>query len=112
MKPSGEAPRHAHIGAEFVENVRRNMVSGTVGAVDEDAHAFEVDRIVDRRLAEFDVAAACVVKTLGLAERSRVHALETAIDFRLNFQFKRIGKLLPTRGEELDAVVVVRVVAR
>lgn len=55
-----------HFGAEFVEDVGRNVIGGAVGAVDENAQALEVRAEIDRRLAELDVAAGRIVKAAAL----------------------------------------------
>ena len=51
----GSAGSH-HIRSEFVENIGRHVVCRTVGAVDINAHALQIDFLADRRLAEFNVA--------------------------------------------------------
>ena len=106
------SPFSDDVCAKFMKNIRRNMVRRTVGAVDVDPHALEIDLLADRRLAEFDVAARRIVKAPGFAEVLRFNAGEAFVDLLLDLKLPLVGKLLTGARKEFDAVVVVRVVAR
>ena len=58
-------------GAEFPERRRGNLVSGTVGAIDDDAEPGEGKIAGERPLGEFDVAILDAVDALGAAEGGR-----------------------------------------
>jgi len=95
-----------------MEDVGCNVVAGTVGAVDNHLHSAQRQRVRHGALAELDVAAAGIVQAPGLAQAGRVGPPWRLLECRLDGQFPVIGQLLATRGEELDAVVVVAVVRR
>ena len=61
-------------------------------------------------LAELDVTAGGIVDALRLAKFGGLHALELVIQLGLDGQLHFIGQLGAIGGEELDAVVVIRVV--
>jgi len=82
-----------HFGAEFVEDVGRNVIGGAVGAVDENAQALEVRAEIDRRLAELDVAAGRIVKAAGLAEFGRRHAGAARVELVLDAELDGVGQL-------------------
>ena len=82
-----------HFGAEFVEDVGRNVIGGAVGTVDENAQALEVRAEIDRRLAELDVAAGRIVKAAGLAEFGRRHAGAARVELVLDAELDGVGQL-------------------
>ena len=50
-----------HFGTEFMEDVGRNVIRCSIGAVDQNAKALKIGAEVDRRLAELDVPARRIV---------------------------------------------------
>ena len=101
-----------HVGAELVEDVRCSVISGAVGAVDDDAHAAQVERARKAALAELDVPARRVFDAAGAAEFRRRHAAERLAELRLDRCLDVVGQLVAVGREELDAVVLVRIVRR
>ena len=112
VEPVGRNAGFDDRSPEFPENPRPDVVGRTVGAVQ---HHFEPAEffVADGALGEFDVAAARVVQPIGLAELIAADVVRIQIGFenqprdlrlRLIFQFVAEG------AEDLDAVVVVRIV--
>ena len=99
-----------HVGPELVVDVRRDVVGGAVGAVDDDAHAAQVEMRRERALAELDIARGRVLDAPRLAELGGGHALQRPGELALDGALRGIGKLAPRPGKELDAVVVVGIV--
>ena len=100
------------LGAELPQRVGRDLVGGAVGAVDHDAQAFERQIARQRALGEFDVAVLHAVDALGAAEIGRLREPlgEVAVDQLLDLELDLVGQLVAVRTEQLDAVVVVRIV--
>jgi hypothetical protein len=83
-----------------------------VGAVDRHLQAAQIELVGKRALAEFDVTPGGVVDAARFAQTGRLHASHGGIEPRLDLGLDRIGQLGAVGGEELDAVIVVRVVRR
>ena len=100
------------LGAELPQRFGRDLVGGAVGAIDHDAQAVERQVARQRALGEFDVAVLHAVDALGASEIGRLGEplAEIGIDQRLDAEFDLVGQLVAVRAEQLDAVVVVRVV--
>jgi len=99
-----------HIGAKLVENVRGDVVSRAMRAIDHDLHAAQVKIIREGRFAKFDVATGGVFDAADLAQFARGDARLGFVDGGFDGEFNVIVELLAIRAKELDAVVVVRVV--
>ena len=56
------------LGAELPQRLGRDLVGGAVGAIDDDAHAVEVELARQGALGEFDVAGVDALDALGAAE--------------------------------------------
>ena len=101
-----------HVGAELPQRVGSDPVGGAVGAVDDHAQAFEREIARQRALGEFDVAVVNAVDALGAAEFGALgEALDhVAVDQRFDVVLGLVGKLVAVGPEQLDAVVVERIV--
>ena len=101
-----------HLGAQLPQNLGRNLVGGAVGAIDDDLQPVQPQAPREGVLDEFDVAAGLVAQPAGPAQAGGVRQLlaVAVLDDRLDRRFDRIGQLEPVRSEQLDAVVLVRVV--
>ena len=71
LRPSGSAPIAITSAPELVEYGWRDVVTGAVRAIDDDAPAVQVELRRKRALAKLDVAARGVVHAPRLAERRR-----------------------------------------
>ena len=106
----GRVGDHRHARAETPEDLRRNLVGGAVGAVEQHVHAAEVE------LAEADVQLAqivlgCAAQLADAPDRGGIGArLSRAVELALDRQLGLVGELVAVAGEELDAVVAVGVV--
>jgi hypothetical protein len=96
--------------AHLAQHQRADLVGRAVGAVDDDAHAAEVEAARHRALAGFHVAADGVAGAHGLAELVGRHGAERLVERGLDRQLGGVVEFLAFGREELDAVVVVRVV--
>ena len=100
------------LGAEFPQRFWRHLVAGAIGAIDDDAQARQRHGARQRALGEFDVAVVHAVDALGAAERILVgqRDLDVLVEQRLDARLDLVGQLVAVRSEQLDAVVVVRIV--
>ncbi len=79
-------------------------------AVHHDAQAAQVERVGERALAELDVPPGRVVDAARPAELGRRPARERPLERGLDLLLDRVWKLPAVGGEELDAVIGVRIV--
>ncbi len=101
-----------HLGAELPQRAGRDLVGGAVGAVEDDAEILEGDAARQRALGEFDVAVLHAVDAAGAAEILGVGELlrNVGIEQRLDLELDLVAELEAVRPEDLDAVVVERIV--
>ncbi len=101
-----------HLGAELPQGRGRDLVGGTVGAVDHHPQSVELDRLGQRALGELDVAILHAVDALGAPEIGRLgDALaQVGFDQPLDLVLELVRELVAVRPEQLDAVVVVWIV--
>jgi hypothetical protein len=104
---SGRDADADHLGAQFVQRLRRHLVSGPVGAIDDDAHARKAEAAGERRLGDLDVAGLAVVDPLHPSERRRRGQVlaQALVHQRLDRHLLLIGELVAVGSEQLDAVV-------
>jgi hypothetical protein len=99
-----------HARPQPPEHARRHAMGRPVRAVDRDRHAGEVEREAAAQVIDVVLLGAVVdvepSDVLAVRARRGVLRREPALDLVL----PRVGELGPLRGEELDAVVLVRVV--
>ena len=90
----------------------RDLVGGAIGAIDDDPQAVERNVARQRALGEFDVARLHVVEAFGAAEFGRFRQARGQVlaQQRLYLAFDFVGELVAVRAEQLDAVVLVRIV--
>ena len=79
-------------------------------AIQHQAHAVQAEVVGHGALAELDVARLGIVDAVRLAQAFRRHGGELGIDLALDRRLDRIVELLAVGREELDAVVLVRIV--
>ncbi len=104
------ADRH-HVGAQLVEHVRGDVVGGAMRAVDHQLQAVQVAVVREGALAELDVAARRVVDPARAPQLFGRHAMHRRLELGLDRQFDLVRQLVAGGREELDAVVVVWIVA-
>jgi hypothetical protein len=90
-----------HLGAEFVEHRRRDVVGGAVRAVDHQLEAAQVERVGEGALAELDVAAGRVLEPARLAEAVRVDADQRLVELGLDLGLDLVGSFLPSAEKNL-----------
>src|SRR5882724_10746687 len=97
-----------HLGAEFPEYRRGDLVGGTMGAVDDDTQTIEPQSAGKALLDELDVAAAGVIEALDPAELGGDGApARSLLEVRFDLQLELVRQLVPVAAEHLDAVVPV-----
>mmetsp|Transcript_53268 Transcript_53268/g.124855 ORF Transcript_53268/g.124855 Transcript_53268/m.124855 type:complete len:216 (-) Transcript_53268:3037-3684(-) len=95
-----------------MEHVGRDVIGRTVGCVDHDLDAFERQISAKTVLAELDVAPARILQSLGTPQASGIHPLRRIVQRRFNGDFPCVWQFLAFGREELDAIVLIRVVRR
>src|SRR5689334_10209995 len=106
----GRAADRDHFRAELLEDARADAIVGAVRAIDDQLHAAQRAVLRERALAELEVTALGVVHALGLTQVRGGRDRERRIEQRLDLALDRVRELHAVGGEELDAVVVVRIV--
>ena len=100
-----------HLGAEFPEHRRGDLIAGAMRAIDDDPHAIEPQPFGKALLDKFDVAAGRVVEPLGATELGRGRPVRGAFSQALlDPRFELVGQLVPVAPEQLDPVIGKRVV--
>src|SRR6266513_1920201 len=100
------------VGAQLMEHVGRDVVGRAMRAVDDDLHAFQVELGREGRLAELDVAPAGIVDAPRASQAGGLVAAHWPLHLRFDRRLGAVGQLEAVAGEELDAVVGVRIVRR
>src|SRR3954452_24179501 len=109
LRPSGRSPRDRDVGAEVAEDRRRRAVGRAVGAVEQDAHAREV-QTAEARTQRGEVVVERVAGAADAPDRGRAARDSRRLELALDRLLGLVGELVARRAEELDAVVVERVV--
>ena len=104
-----DAHRH-HLGAELPQRLGRGPVGSAMGAIDHDLEAVELLGRGEGRLDEFDIAVPALVDPLGAADIGRAGKLDLLFQKLLDGRLVGVRQLEPVGAEQLDAVVVERVV--
>ncbi len=102
------------VGAKLPQCARGNAIGCAVGAIDDNAQSVERQVARQRALGEFDVAVVHAVDAAGAAEVVALGEFlgHLGVDQLLDAEFDFVGKFVTVRAEQLDAVVVERVVGR
>ena len=112
LKPFGLAAELDHLGAELPQDLGRDAVSGAVGAVDHDLQAIQRHAARQARLQRLHVATARALQAhrapqpVG-ARQALVARPEHAV---LDHQLDLVRQLVAVRAEQLDPIVLIRVV--
>ena len=104
-----------HLGAELLEDRRTHLVGGAVCAVEHHPQPGEIHVHGEGLLQEDDVAPGRIVDAARAPEVVGIGAValeHTGGDQLLDAVLDLVGQLEPVVGEELDAVVLVGIVAR
>ena len=104
-----------HLRPELLQDERRHAVGRPVRCVDHHAHAVERHVARERLLEEDDVSSARVLELLRAPDAgpSRAFAEELVVLHQLlDLALGLVGQLEPVRAEDLDAIVLIGVVAR
>ncbi len=100
-----------HLGAEFPEHGRGDLVGRAVRAIDDHAQPVEPQPFGKALLDELDIAAGRIVEPLGAAELGRAGApLRPLAERGLDLTLELVGQLVAIRSEQLDPVIGKRVV--
>jgi hypothetical protein len=94
--------RHGHdVGAQLVQHLRRHLVSGAMGAIDDDFQTVEAKPAREGVLDEFDIAARCIFETPGTAEMMRPGEMiaEAVIHQAFNLSLDLVGQFIAIGAE-------------
>ena len=98
------------VGAQFTKHARRHLIGRTVRAVQRNLQPLELQFARHRTLAELHVARPGIVDAGRLAEPFRADGEKRLVDGGLDLGFSGVVEFFTLRGEQLDAVVLVRIV--
>ncbi len=110
VQPVRLSGKHDDFGTQFTEDARRYLIGRTMRAVDNDLQTGEIGPGRHAALAELDVAARCIIDSRHLTDLARLDDGHWRIQQLFDHQLQFIGQLGTFAGEELDAVVIMRVV--
>ena len=99
-------------GAEFPQHRRGHAIGRAVGAIQHDLQSVQPQSTREAGLGDLDIAPAGVFHAGGAAEFARAGHLgaEIGAHHRLDAVFSLVGQLEAVRAEQLDAVVLERIV--
>ena len=109
--PNGERD---HLGAQFPQHRRRDLVGSAIGAIDDDLEAGKIEAARGRGLHRLDVSSVGIVEALRPADgrgRGELHFLRRQHQL-LDRGLDRVGELEAVGTEQLDAIVLVGIVRR
>ena len=110
FSPLGDAPCETTSAPSSWNTCGRDVVGRAVGTVDDELQSLEIEVIRKRALAELDITARGIVEPAHLAEPARIDAVPRLVEFLLDAFLDGVGQLGAALGEELDAVVRIRIV--
>ncbi len=100
------------LGAQLPQRLGRHLVAGAVGAIDDDAQTVEAQVLRQRALGELDIALLRALNARGAADAfgrgEQVGGV--GVDQLLDAPLGVVGQLVAVGIEQLDAVVVGRIV--
>ena len=101
-----------HFRAQFPKRLRGHAIARAIGAIDDDAKAFQRQGARQSELGEFDVTRTHVVHAPRPSKIARARQLRAKIGLHQGFDLvlNLVGELVAVRPEDLDAVVFKRVV--
>ena len=99
------------IRAQFPDRRWCDLVGGSVGAIDHDLQPVETDVAGHRLLNRVDIATARVVDPAGPADAVGLDEQRLLLEQQFDRCFGLVGKLEAVGTEQLDAIVLVRIVA-
>ena len=101
-----------HVGAQLVEHLGCDPVGGAVGAIKSNLEAVEAEVAREGVFHELDVASGRIIEPAGAPERARGRQLSVDRLAQPGFdrRFDLVVQLVAVRAEQLDAVVIERVV--
>ena len=104
-----------HLSAELPQHGGRDLVGSAMGAIDGNAQAIEAEALREAGLGGFDVAARRILEPARAPQPGRPRegiGQVPGLHQRLDLGFLRVGELQAIRAEQLDAVILIGVVAR
>ena len=104
--------QHRNVGAQLFEHTRGNLVGRAVGAVENHFQAAKVGTGRHTAFAELDITTGRIIDTRHFAKLVRIHNRHLRVEQLFDHQLNFIGELGTLTREELDAVVIMRVVRR
>ena len=112
VQPVGLHPHGEDLGPQFVQSRGRDLIGGTVGAVDGDAQALEAEALGEDGLGDLDITVTRVIDAANPAQAvRRGQALVKAlVHHGLDLQLDFVRQLIAVGPEQLDAVVRIVVV--
>ena len=107
----GRNANRNNLCTQFPDCRRGDLVSGTIGAIDHDLQAIKPDIIGKRGFHRVDVTAAGIIDPAGPSDLRRGRQRQVLFQHGLDRGLVGIGKLEAVRAEQLDAVILIGVVA-
>ena len=108
----GRNTHRDHLGAQFPQHLRRGAIGGAIGAIDHHLQPVQPQSRREGRLDEFLIAAASILNPLGAANVLGLGRQDLAFQNGLDLGLGLIRQFEPVGAKELDAIVMMRIVAR
>ena len=107
----GRHPDRNNLGAQLPQRFGRHLVRRAVGAIDDDLQAIEPQMIGKRCLGEMDIPPLGIIDPLGPADGPWLGQHHIGLDHGFDLGFIGIGQFVAIRAEQLDAIVMIGVMA-
>ena len=91
---------------ELVKDMRCRVISGAMGAVDDQLNPMQIKARREASFAELDISSGGIIDAPRFAERVGAHAAHRLVEGGLDLQFHLVRQLVAVGRKKLDAVVV------
>jgi len=93
IEPVGRIPHRDDGGSKLREHVGRDVIGGSMGAINDHTNPVEIHTGCNRAFTKFDIPPRGILKALGPTDSRRIHRRHRLINLGLNLMFDFIRKL-------------------
>ena len=99
-------------GAELPQRRRCHLIGCPIGAIERDLQTVEAEMAGESRFCEVDIPPARILHAARATDMFGLDQRDVAAEQSLDLGFRRIGQFIPVGAEQLDPIVIIRIVAR